>query len=80
MINSRLRNEMYDQRPMPVMDCIPQEMVIKNVRLAQAYVPFQYLCELFSPIDSLKKGTAFPELFSPYERKKNAGNFRATRY
>ncbi|MGH4050058.1 MAG: spore coat associated protein CotJA [Clostridium sp.] len=48
-------------------NCIPQETVIKNVRLAAAYVPFQKLCTLFSPLEALKRGTAFPELFSPYE-------------
>jgi hypothetical protein len=60
-------NEMYDANKMPMMNCIPQEMVIRNVRLAAAYVPFQNLCELFKPIEALKKGTAFPELYSPYE-------------
>ena len=52
------------------MDCVPQEMTIDNVRLAAAYVPFQFLCELFNPIEALKSGTAFPELFSPYESGK----------
>lgn len=47
--------------------CVPQEMTINNVRLAAAYVPFQFLCQLYSPIDSLRLGTAFPELFSPYD-------------
>lgn len=55
----------------PVMDkCIPQETMIRNVRLAAAYVPFQKLCGLFSPAKSLVLGTAFPELYSPYEPKK----------
>lgn len=48
-------------------DCIPQETVIRNVRLAAAYVPYQKLCTLFSPIEALKRGTAFPELYSPYD-------------
>ena len=51
----------------PVNNCIPQETIIKNVRLAAAYVPYQKLCTLFSPIEALKRGTAFPELFSPYD-------------
>lgn len=50
-----------------ISDCIPQETVIKNVRLAAAYVPYQILCTLFSPLEALKNGTAFPELYSPYE-------------
>lgn len=49
--------------------CIPQEMVIRNVRLAAAYVPYQMLCTLLSPIEALKHGTAFPELYSPYDGK-----------
>ena len=58
----------------PMSDCIPQEMVIRNVRLAAAYVPYQKLCTLFSPIEALKKGTAFPELYSPYEGKDKRHN------
>lgn len=50
-----------------VANCIPQETVIKDVRLAAAYVPYQILCTLFTPVDALMKGTAFPELFSPYK-------------
>ncbi len=49
--------------------CVPQETYIKNVRLAAAYVPCQKFCTMFSPIEALMKGTAFPELFSPYEGK-----------
>lgn len=59
--------------------CVPQEMVIKNVRLAAAYVPYQQLCTLLSPIEALKHGTAFPELYSPYDGKakkcKDRGGF-----
>ncbi|MBC2579752.1 spore coat associated protein CotJA [Clostridium sp. DJ247] len=53
----------------PVNPCIPQETVIRNVRLAAAYVPYQKLCTLFPPIEALKMGTAFPELYSPYKKK-----------
>jgi hypothetical protein len=49
--------------------CIPQETVIRNVRLAAAYVPYQKLCTLLSPVEALTLGTAFPELYSPYEGK-----------
>lgn len=47
--------------------CTPQELIIENVKLARAYVPFQYMCELFSPVETLINGTAFPELFSPFD-------------
>jgi hypothetical protein len=60
--------EMMDNN-MPMANCIPQETVIKDVRLAAAYVPYQKLCTLFPPLEALKRGTAFPELFSPYAKK-----------
>ena len=56
--------------------CIPQETSIKNVRLATAYVPFQKLCSLYSPIEGLIKGTVFPELNSPYGKMKKCKTFR----
>lgn len=64
--NKRYKDNFNEANPA---NCIPQEMFIENVRLAAAYVPYQQLCELFNPIDSLKKGTAFPELFSPYDKR-----------
>jgi hypothetical protein len=48
-------------------NCIPQETVIENVRLAAAYVPYQIICALFTPVEALMRGTAFPELYSPYK-------------
>ena len=51
----------------PINNCIPQETMIGDVRLATAYVPYQKLCTLFSPIEALKRGTVFPELYSPYD-------------
>lgn len=50
------------------MDCIPQESVIENVKLATAYVPNQKYCGVMSPMDSLKYGTAFKELVSIYHK------------
>lgn len=49
--------------------CIPQETVLENVKLAQAYVPFQFLCSTFSPESSLMKGTVFPPLWDNYRRR-----------
>lgn len=48
--------------------CIPQETVIRNVRLAQAYVPFQILCTTFTPVAALTKGTIFPPLWDNYTK------------
>lgn len=50
----------------PPQPCIPQEIVIRNVKLARAYVPFQKFCSIFLPEEALHKGTAFPELYQPY--------------
>lgn len=65
--NSRVN--MYTTNCPPMQQCIPQELVIRNVRLAAAYVPYQRLCTLLSPIEALRHGTVFPELYSPYEGK-----------
>ena len=60
--------------------CVPQEMIIQNVRLAAAYVPYQQLCTLLSPIEALKHGTVFPELYSPYEcKEKKVSQFAKNR-
>lgn len=56
--------------------CIPQETKIEGVKLAQAYVPFQKLCSIYNPLEALKKGTLFPELYSPYEVKNKCRGFR----
>lgn len=66
MINNRRSRDNYIADNV---NCIPQELVIENVRLAAGYVPYQFMCELFNPLETLVKGTAFPELYSPYDRK-----------
>lgn len=38
----------------------------ENPVLANSYVPYQYLDEIFEPAEALENGTAFPELVSPY--------------
>ena len=38
----------------------------RNAMFGHAYVMDQMLNKTFSPEDALKKGTIFPELFSPY--------------
>lgn len=54
---------------MPKCPCIPQQTVIENVQLAAAYVPFQKYCGVCPPLESLMKGTAFIELYSPYRKR-----------
>lgn len=65
----RSEADMMNKDCSPMGNCIPQETVIRDVRLAAAYVPFQKLCTTFSPLEALKAGTVFPELYSPYEKK-----------
>lgn len=62
-------NEMHGMNFNQMSTCIPQETVIRNVRLAAAYIPYQKLCTIFSPLEALSKGTVFPELYSPYVGK-----------
>lgn len=78
MISNRRGRDDYMQMPNAEF-CIPQEMVIENVRLSAAYVPYQYLCELFNPIEALAKGTAFPELYSPYSPFDKNDKYKAYR-
>lgn len=57
---------------LPGNECIPQETAINNVILAHAYVPCQKLCDTFTPLGALKRGTAFPPLtglYTAWEKK-----------
>lgn len=38
-------------------------------KLAHAYVPFQYLGDVYPPAEALHQGTVFPELDSPYGKE-----------
>lgn len=48
------------QQCMPVPQCMPMPL------LAHAYVPFQYLNCLYTPMKGLESGTIFPELHRLY--------------
>lgn len=50
--------------------CIPQEVVLTNVKLATAYVPFQIFCGTYPLMEGFCKGTVFPELHSPWTQQK----------
>jgi hypothetical protein len=39
--------------------------------LATAYVPYQVMNRIYEPMKALMKGTIFPELYRPYEKKKH---------
>ena len=47
-------------------NCVPQETVIPDVKLAHAYVPFQKMCATYMPLEGLKQGTIFPPLVGIY--------------
>ncbi|OPX86253.1 MAG: Spore coat associated protein JA (CotJA) [Pelotomaculum sp. PtaB.Bin104] len=55
---------------MPVMPNAPTHpgggMPAFQFQLAHAYVPWQYMGQVFSPAEALAHGTLFPELFMPY--------------
>lgn len=44
-------------------NCVPQETYINDVKLAHAYVPRQKLCDTYTPLGSLMRGTAFPSIY-----------------
>ncbi len=37
-----------------------------SMRLAHAYVPYQYYSNSYPPEEALRKGTLYPELYMPY--------------
>lgn len=39
---------------------------LQQLRLARAYVPFQVYSTRFEPLEALRRGTIFPELYMPY--------------
>ena len=47
----------------------PKEEPNWEMELAQAYVRAQPLTGIFSPEESLQRGTVFPNLSQPYKRK-----------
>jgi len=63
----------YVQSASNVYGCVPLETPITNVRLATAYVPFQKICDTFSPSVALRKGTMFPPLYNAYGWSRREG-------
>lgn len=51
-------------------NCVPFENPIPVTSLAQAYVPFQKICDYFEPREALKEGTIFPSLTGLYNYNK----------
>ncbi len=48
-------------------NCNMPDTMPQNPLLANSYVPYQTMEDTFSPEDSLRNGTTFPGLVSPYE-------------
>lgn len=42
-----------------------------EMELARAYIKNQQYTTRFSPMEGLQKGTIFPELYMPYQKKKS---------
>ena len=40
-----------------------------NLKLAEAYIPFQTYTQSYNLSEALQKGTLFPELYKPYSRQ-----------
>lgn len=51
--------------------CRAMDVMPTNPMLANAYVPYQQGEEIFTPMEALEHGTAFPELVSPYCRNQS---------
>ncbi|MGI6603837.1 MAG: spore coat associated protein CotJA [bacterium] len=48
---------------------------MQHLQLARAYVPFQIYTTRFDPVEGLRRGTIFPELYMPYKGwKREEGN------
>lgn len=43
-----------------------------DARLAEAWIPYQYMIMVFDPANALGHGTLFPELVRPYEPDPNS--------
>ncbi|MEJ6952562.1 spore coat associated protein CotJA [Natronospora cellulosivora (SeqCode)] len=43
---------------------------MRRMKLAHAYVPFQYYSQSYPPREALDKGTLFPELYMPYRPRR----------
>ncbi|BCV23898.1 MAG TPA: spore coat associated protein CotJA [Firmicutes bacterium] len=39
---------------------------LQQLQLARAYVPFQIFTTRLEPLEGLRRGTIFPELYMPY--------------
>ena len=52
-------------------NCASMPEMPLNPQLANAYVPYQMLDDLFCPNEALENGTAFPELVSPYSKNQS---------
>lgn len=44
----------------------PCEQVINSPKCAHAYVPFQYMVDVYPPMKALHRATMFPQLDRPY--------------
>lgn len=52
-------------------DCEMLPVCPANPKLANSYVPYQYIEDTLCPKESLENGTTFPELISPYSQNQS---------
>lgn len=63
-----MRNMYYrKERKMTMNPNYYEESKFRGKELARAYVPFQYMSQIYSAEEALINGTLFPELNKPYE-------------
>jgi hypothetical protein len=48
---------------------IKTQSLFSDLRLAEAYIPFQRYGQIFDPMAALMNGTLFPELYRPYRKR-----------
>lgn len=67
MLENETQNQIEAQNETRNVNKSPVELQINNPKLAHAYVPFQYITEVYEPDQGLQKATIFPQLYMPYE-------------
>lgn len=61
-----MNNDFMDNNMSPVEENIEICSPGAPFLYAHAYIPFQYLSTIYTPMEALNQGTVFPELDRPY--------------
>lgn len=68
---TRNRRSCYNCQCSRCRQCKKTPVCPEDPQLANSYVPYQYIDEIFEPCEALAHGTAFPELVSPYTKNQS---------